>query len=397
MIVYQNFRGRSIYQGRTTTLKRIRNFIRTSRFVPQGEAPYFRDNIPIWNYHQAQIWAPLKVAPVTGTVPDTYNHRTFVKEARTSIAKGFKSFQIKERVELGRSDRGFYMDFYPWLSEDGTLFLSLALFSQFHCKKPVFEKKDDPLTGPWKDRNALFTRAAKIMEDAVQTCIQESEGGDGFDIVPPDIPVVSWKDLGFPLPQAPEEKTAGAPIDMEIPRVWVVTDPGIDEPPLIQFRFSAPLDNYSGEVTRARGEIYLSQGPTLIGTTGFIETDPLSVTMGESQLDQTIQGSLFLYSKKHPKAKFVIGKVSTDGQPLGYGRLSQVSVSGIFTLKGKDFPLMLNTEIEPVIGEKGKPLLLARGSFQIDLRDFDIEGAEGPAPAKYTLELEINLRMHAKE
>ena len=54
-------------------------------------------------------------------------------------------------------------------------------------------------------------------------------------------------------------------------------------------------------------------------------------------------------------------------------------------------------EIEPVIGEQEKPLLLARGSFQIDLRDFDIEGAEGPAPAKYTLALDINLKMHAKE
>ena len=276
-------------------------------------------------------------------------------------------------------------------------FLSLALFSQFHCKTPVFEKKDEPLTGPWKDRNKLFTRAAVIMEDAVQTCIQDPAGGDGFDIIPPDIPVVNWEDLGFPLPQAPEEKTADAPIDMEVPRVWVVTDPGIDEPPLIQFRFSAPLDNYSGEVTKARGEIYLSQSPKLTGTKGFIEADPLSVTMGESQLDQTIQGSLFLYSKKYPKAEFIIGKVSTDGQPLGYGRLSQVSVSGIFTLKGKSFPLTLNTEIEPVIGEQEKPLLLARGSFQIDLRDFDIEGTEGPAPAKYTLELDINLKMLAKE
>ena len=36
-MVYQNHRGRSVYQGRTTTPERIRNFIRTSRFVPPGK------------------------------------------------------------------------------------------------------------------------------------------------------------------------------------------------------------------------------------------------------------------------------------------------------------------------------------------------------------------------
>lgn len=40
LVVYQNHRGRSIYQGRTTTLDRIKNFIRTSRRIPQGKRKY---------------------------------------------------------------------------------------------------------------------------------------------------------------------------------------------------------------------------------------------------------------------------------------------------------------------------------------------------------------------
>ena len=47
LIVYQNHRGRSIYQGRTNTPQRIRNFIRTSRFVPQEKEPNRREDIPI--------------------------------------------------------------------------------------------------------------------------------------------------------------------------------------------------------------------------------------------------------------------------------------------------------------------------------------------------------------
>lgn len=395
-IVYQNYRGRSLYQGRSTTLTRIRNFMRTSRFVPQGKADHFRGNIAIWNNGRTQIWAPLKVAAVTGTKPDAYNHTVFVEEARASISKGFRSFTMKQRVELGRSDRGFYMDFYPWLSEGGTLFLSCALFSQFHCKKPVFELKDKPLAGPWKDRNTLFKSAATAMEQAVQKIIKDPVGGDGFDVVPLDLLRVSWKDLGFPLPQAPDEKTADFTVDMEIPRDWLVMESGVDDPPMIQFRFPAPLDNYSGEVTKARGEVYLSEDPRLTGTTGFIEVDPHSVTMGETQLDHTIQGSLFLSSKKYPKAKFVIDSLSTDGPPLGYGRLSPVSVSGIFSLKGKSRPLTFNSEVEPIIGKNAAPQLLVRGSFQIDLRDFNIEGADGPEPEKYTLAFDIYLKMRKK-
>jgi len=47
-------------------------------------------------------------------------------------------------------------------------------------------------------------------------------------------------------------------------------------------------------------------------------------------------------------------------------------------------------EFEPVIGEDGKPRLLIRGAFKIDLRVFNIEGADGPAPARHILLLDLN-------
>ena len=55
---------------------------------------------------------------------------------------------MQQAVDLDRADRGFYMDFYPWLSKDGTLFLTVAVFSQFYCHAPVFQEK---IIGPWKD------------------------------------------------------------------------------------------------------------------------------------------------------------------------------------------------------------------------------------------------------
>lgn len=396
LLVFQNHRGRSIYQGRTTTPARIRNFIRTSRFVPQGDAALVRENIPVWETGRAKIWSPVKIAPVTGTQPSGYDHEAFVREARVAMEKGFERFGTRETVKLVRADRGFYMDFYPWRAEDGTLFLSLALYSQFHCKEPVFEKKKEPLIGPYADRAKLFQRAAEIMEKAVADRIADIADGDGFDPVPEDTPAVAWIESGHPLPPKPE-RAVPADVDAEIPMIWMLASPGPDDPPMVQFRFPAPLDQYSGEVKNGTGEFRLGENKGLDGADGFVEMDSKTVTMGVPDLDQVLQGSLFLATKKHPSARFEVTSVSGDGRPVAYGHLSAAAVSGEFLLKGKTRPRNLAMEMEPVIGAEGEPRLLVRGRFRIDLTEFDIEGAEGPAPARNTLVFDLNLAFRPAE
>ena len=388
LIVYQNHRGRSIYQGRTTTPERIRNFVRTSRFVPQGKEPNRRENIPVWQEGRARVWAPLKVAAVTGTPPKDYNHDIFVAEALENIKKGFKKFRSQKTVDLGRADRGFYMDFNPWMSKDGTLYLSLVLFSQFDCKEPVFQKK---MIGTWQDYRKLFQESAAVMENTVARIVKDPESGDSFDPVGKNTPQKNWQSIGFPLPPAPKEKTAALNVSAEIPQHWILAKSGPDDPPMIQFRFPAPLDNYAGEVKSAKGEFSLSEDLKLDSANGNIEVDTrTAITMGDPLLDEAIQGSMLLSTKNFPTAKFVVESITGEGLPLAYGRLSPAAVSGMFTLKGKKIPLSAKTEFEPVIGEDGKPRLLIRGAFKIDLRIFNIEGADGPAPAKHILLFDLN-------
>ena len=395
LIVYQNHRGRSIYQGRTTTPERIRNFIRTSRFVPQGKEPNRREKIPIWQLGRSRAWAPLKVAPVSGSRPQDYDHDAFVAEALENIDKGFKKFRIHEKIDLGRADRGFYMDFNPWLSGDGTLYLSLVLFSQFDCKTPIFQKK---IIGPWLEYRSLFQQAAAHMETTVAGIIQDPASGDSFDPVEKNTPAKSWESIGLQLPPASGEKAAAQIVSAEIPKNWVLANPGADDPPMIQFRFPAPLDNYAGEVKYATGEFYISKDLKLENAEGFIEVDTrTAITMGDPVLDEAIQGSMLLYSKNYPTVRFNVENITGDGLPLAYGRLSPAAVTGIFTLKGKKIRLNSKTEFEPVIGEDGRSRLLIKGAFKIDLRVFNIEGADGPAPAKHTLLFNLNFILKEKQ
>jgi len=394
LVVYQNHRGRSIYQGRTTTTTRIRNFIRTSRFVPQGEEIRRRERIPIWESGRSKIWAPLKVAALTGSRPQNYDHEAFVAAALKNIDKGFKRFRMQKVAELDRADRGFYMDFNPWLSQDGRLYLSLVLFSQFDCKAPVYQKK---ITGAWNDQGKLFQEASGLMENAVAEIIGDAESGDSFDPLKIDVPQKSWEQIGFPLPPAPTAKSVELEASTKIPTNWVLEKSGSGEPPMIQFRFPAPLDNYAGEVLAAKGELTLPQSLIASGAAGFVEIDTTSaITMGDPRLDEAIRGSMMLHTKKFPTAKFVINSIASDDQPIAYGRLTPVIVTGAFTLKGKSVPLTSKTEFEPVVGEDGNPRLVIRGAFNIDLRVFTIEGADGPEPARHTLLFDVYFILKGK-
>ncbi len=395
LIVYQNHRGRSIYQGRTTTPDRIRNFIRTSRFIPQGDALNRREHIPVWEIERARIWAPIKITHLTGSIPQNYNHEVFVSEATAGIAAGFEKFHFLDRIDLGRADRGFYMDFYPYRSEDGILYLSLALFSQFNCKEPVFVKK---VQGPWRDRNGVFNQGAAALEAAVFQVIRDPHSGDSFDPVPENIPNRTWEEIGFPLPPAPEKKEVQPLALAEIPRHWTYEKPGSMDPPLIQFRFPPPLDSYAGEVKTASGEFNLPGSHRLDDARGFIEIDTRSaITMGNEVLDEVIRGSMILDAKNYPKASYVITSIDSSGQRIAFDRLFPASISGIFTLKGKSMPLTCPAEFELVIGEEDMPRLLIRTAFRIDLRIFNIEEADGPAPARHTLLFDVNFLLKERK
>jgi polyisoprenoid-binding protein YceI len=140
-----------------------------------------------------------------------------------------------------------------------------------------------------------------------------------------------------------------------------------------------------------KGELSLPETLKLDGASGSIEIDTrTAITMGDPLLDEAIKGSMLLYVKNYPTAEFVVENITGDGHPLSFGRLSLAAVSGVFTLKGKKIPLISKTEFEPVIGEDGMPWLLIRGAFEIDLRVFNIEGADGPAPARHTLLFDLN-------
>lgn len=390
LLMYQDHRGRSFYQGRYTGIDRLRNFVRTSRAIPQGEDRNDLSDIPVWSNGRTKIAASVKVADVTGSKPAGYSSAAFGREAREAILSAFAHFRTLSSVALGRSDRVFYLDFNPWLSEGGTLFLSVSLFSQFHCKKTIFSQAGEALQGPWKQRRKLFAQAGRVLEHELQRLLRESKEGDGFDPVSSKTPVVSWTELGLALP-APPPLVAIKQRDQTIPTRWALTAGNDSSESMMTFRFPAPLDGYAGEVSRVLGEIDLSNSRSFVDATGWFEADATSVTMGEEDLDHTLLGSAYLATKRHPTARFQITKVDGEETPVTFGRQARATMNGTFTMKGLSVPLAVPVLVEAVIGSDGAAKLAMMGGFELSLVPYDMEGPDGPAPAKYTLLFDFKL------
>ena len=397
LIMYQNDRGRSFYYGRLTTLDRVVNFVRTSRAVPQGEASLVREDIPALQRGRVRVGAPIKISSVTGTPPTGYDDNAMRLEATKAIAKGLDQFKLHPSAAFGRSDRLFYMDFYPWVSDDGTLFLATALYSQFHCKEPIFRSPGEAVSGPWRDRSKLFQRAAELLEAAALRAMGDPTNGDGFDAIPSDLPVVSWESLGLGLTTRGAEPgadaaTAGPPL----PVSWTVAPPQPVDPPLITFRFPAPLDGYSGEVKKAGGFIDFASPGSLRSASARFSADPTSVTMGERDLDHALQGATYLDSASFTSSHFTLESVSGDSLDLTYGQQSHVLMTGVFEMKGVRVPLTARGTFEPIVGDDGAPRLTLLAGFSLDLKPFKIPGPDGPEPANHTLQFDVAFTFQPK-
>lgn len=405
LLVFQNERGRSVYQGRYGELKQVRHFLKTTRALPQDDAPYERENIATWTDGRVRIGSPVKVTPLAGAIPDDFDSAAFREEATAMIIEGLDRFTRAESAAFGPSDRLFYMDFYPYLSESGGLYVSTAVFSQFNCDFPVYSEKENPVKGEWGERDEVFQKAVRILERRTLEEREESRIGDGFDIVPGDTPVVSYDDLGFLLP-APDAVAAhtgesGAPAHgfsrAELPERWAVAGPIDDDASPLQFRFPAPLERYAGYSDEIEGELVLGEGDAIWDAAGGWITIPADqITMGNAMLDAGLHGSI-LQVAKFPEARFEMKEIITRSGSIENAEGLMLTVAGTFAMTGVEYPVEVEATLLPQMND-GRPEFAVTATFDIRLADpFGIAGPEGPEPANDTVLLFLNFVLEPAE
>ncbi|MCI0651231.1 MAG: YceI family protein [Planctomycetes bacterium] len=397
LCVFQNQYGRSIYQGRTTTPDRLRTFLRVARWVPQEPIPLVRRDVALIERGRARIALAIKITPLAGSPPPGFRAEDFVDRARDAVFTGFERARPVAEAALSRSDRTFHLDFYPYRSPEGKLFVSTALFSQFHCEIPVAENKTEPHEGDFDAAEEVFRRAAAALEMEAYLAMRNPRGGDGFDPVPDTVPVCTWEDYYLPLPARKAEtapaasEAAGAAAGF--PSKWQTSGEQF-----LCFQFAPPLDLYAGEAKSVQAAFDLGADLDLSRLRAEVRVATAQATMGDQVLDGVIAGSAVLAAQEFPEATFRNVSVAADAPRLRLGEEVTLDVEGDFTLKGISRRLTTRAAFEARLDSAGAPRLNVRGSFVVPLKEhFGIDGPEGPSPERDTLHIYYRLSLAAAE
>ena len=286
-IVYQSALGRSLYAGRYTDFGSIKNFIRTSRLMPQQKAENCKSNILTRTSGRTTILAPLKLTALSGSSSSDWDQDQMIEQAKKILATAMEDFALEEETCIQKSDRQFYLDIYPYLDEADQLYLSLALYSQFSCIDPVYVSRE-PIEGSLQDADQLFAQAGQLFEREITRLLNASTKGDALSMVASEIPVKSWKELGLNLPKASSEvKAPSLKISNQaIPENWIFYKGLEEDLPVLQFRFMEPLERYAGEVKEVEGSLEFNTEGNL--QSGVFEVATQSLTMGIADFDYKI-------------------------------------------------------------------------------------------------------------
>jgi len=384
---YQNYRGRSVYSGRYLSLDRLINFMRTAKYSPRQSSLNPKTDIPLWNLGKATVATPIKITKLKGKLPKRFDQSKFVEEVKGYIAEGLQDFKMQARATLASTDRLFYTDYHPYLSEDGMLYISTALFSMFHCHEAVYESKES-LVGKWEDRELLFKQAAALQEQKVKEQLVNLSYGDAFHAIKKSVPIRTWEELGLALPIKSEQ--VGVRFELaSLPSHWGFDQGLPDGSPLVQFSFGAPVDHYAGEARAMKMQLQLQDGNTLLGAKGHVVVKSTSVTMGDEGLDDYILNES-IKAGIYPNATYDFRIVEAP-QSWDFLVPQRVTLEGQFGMMGKTVALKAVGTIEVILDEHSKPKLRVNGNFVLPIQElFGIDGPDGPSPAAQQLYFQLN-------
>lgn len=396
-IVYQNHLGRSLYIGRYTLLDKIKTFIRTVQRMPQQQVDNEKHDVLVWEDECATIYTPAKITDLAGNLPSGFDQKAFHEEALKALDKGMANHTLKKTFNAKRNHRAMYMAFYPFRNEDGKIFISAEMYSQYNCVIPIYKRFDNAFAGEWSNWKDAFAKAGTAMAAELEKQLLSTENGDALLPVSKSAGVLSWEKMDLPLPEAPEGTSANAvPTNIKLGSKWVMDGPVSSDVPVVNFSFMAPMDYYAGEVKEMKGFLNLGTGNDLTKSTASFNVGMETLTMGDPGLDEHVADMLEIAD--HPRASFTFKSVEALDQPkINFGSLSQFNVEGTLEMMGIKVPLSVIAQVEPIITEDGQARLQVYASFKLRLKDnFNIEGPDGPEESKDTLVFVLNFLLKEK-
>jgi hypothetical protein len=394
-IVYRNHIGKKVFKGRYTSHKRLLNFIRTVRRLPVEEVDYKEENVFVWEQERSNLILKLKITDPQGILPQNFNTTKFSKEYLKGLKGGFAPANYQKKIAVDNSDELMYCNFYPYLAEDGKVYVSSEIFSHYNCHTPIYQGFDAPATGT--SVSEAFNLAAKNSLAEIQRQVLESTSGDAMNYTK-NTNITTWEALKLKTLKAPEKSTQSNFAPVEFPTKWMVAGPLDKSTPIISFNFPPPLRHYGGELKSATGNMTLSKVQNLEAAIGEFVVDVASIDMGENELTQAVTESI-LSVDKYPNATLVFKKIIGDNLKLTLGSITTAIIEADLNILDKTASISATAQFEPFLDENGALRLHIYAQFSVnDLKgSYSVAGPDGPADAKNKMLFRVSLLMKGKE
>ncbi len=389
-IAFRNNDGISFFNGRWNQITKVKNFIRGSRVMHQEKETNIRENEWVWKMDRIKIYAPIKITALEGYKPKKFNENSFLETARKGIEKGTVRFNQIKKLNASLSTRSFHLAFYPYRDKKGYYNITGEIYSQHNCIDPIYQHFEKPVRD--KNLEKAFQKIAAILEEHIVHQIKNPSNGDGFDIVSASTKSIPWHSFGkIDHKNSIEEKENWANFNFK--NKWKIAGPFAENTPMLFFKFAAPLDAYTGEVSKLNGELILEENKfDLKNAKGQFSIPITSITMGDIGLDEAIFNSI-LNSEKYPNAHFNFLEIMNASTPLNTETTSEVEIKGELILKGIKHPIITKGNIRPYL-KNNKSYLHVQTRFNIDKSIFNVtKGPDGPESIKEQMQFYMNFLM----
>lgn len=387
-LVFQNHLGRSLYIGRYGYVDKVKTFIRAVKRLPQTDVDNPKTQVMVKKTGRHTLINPVKITELKGEVPANHDATTFLNRAMEAIDRGMIQYDYRPSFLAKRNHRLVYSAFYPYRSPSGKFFLTAELYSQFNCIVPVAKRFDLPFQGSWSGYARVFEQAGRWCAQRIDSLLA-APGGDG--LLPLDVPVKGWEELGLGLPEAPGGKGQEKVVEPKpLPLEWVVEGPIEADLPVIGFSFPPPMDYYAGELGGLSGSLKLNSDHDLRRALGRFDAKMSTLTMGDPELDEAIQGMLKMM--EFPESRFDFQSITQVENPaLAYGFPTQIQAQGVFHFMGVAAPQEVDATLQPMLDDEGLPRVLVNAQFSIRLKEkYGVKGPDGPEEAKDTVVFDLN-------
>ncbi len=378
-IYYIDEQGRKFYfKGRYAELQRLKTFITTHRVLDLKEEALTKQDFFWMKYPRGfEVGLVYKRFPLVTAASQSANNDV-ENRINNALKKNLLCYKWTAQRTLPEHSKLYYVNIYPYLSEEGIYYLKYELFSQHSCHEPVISHIENAFSGP-NIRNVVKELTDDLVKD-MNLMMKDTIYSDGL-FINYTFPNKSWASFNVKKSVSPTKKAKNKSNSKLSSGEFRVDNQG---KPQVFFAFLPPVSHYLGLFRHLNGGLSYN-GKKLEAS---FELSSSMLDMGEESLNEVVRSEQLQINNY---ATITLNAVL---------RANEIRFNEKIPLKGTLHLLGTKKEIaiEAMFTNATETSFNVQASFNLDISAYDtLEKPDGPSPANETLFIQAIFNVSTSE